>query len=275
MQYNFKHNISNIVTDYIKGLESVWIVGDKFVFRTCEEYFKQRDHHNYNGFAKENYEILSFASSKYASNNKSVIGRVRNELLSAMKQETYLPKLIVVILDDDVIRCLDVSNSSSYVVWKRAIHWLMNKFKQDIMDHKQFLPTKVKRDDQPKIVWIQAPLNTDFKNNEDRLTFNSLLESIGKQFNNNVVLQLKQIWESDNRNYFLPNILCYTSTGLKKYWEAIDRTIRYSLVAKKATTKYKNLSWNRGQNAHKDGRSKLLKPPPAARKQLTYDDVQF
>ena len=111
------HNISlklnvhyhHIIAGYIPGLQKVWILGDEFPFRTYEEYFGQWNHKEYNGYTKEYFEIFPFTMSKYASNNRHIISRIKNKIADAIMAQIYLPKLMVFIPDDDFIRCIDVS----------------------------------------------------------------------------------------------------------------------------------------------------------------------
>ena len=119
----------------------------------------------------------------------------------------------------------------------------MREFKWIITQQKEFLPNKAKKANEPHIVWIEAPLNVNFKNNEQRRQFNKSLYSTSQIINGVMVLKLKQIWECDNHNYFIADALCYTSEGLKRFWEAIDRTIRYADVSLfKATSHQKKMT---------------------------------
>ena len=99
----------DVFVSYIQGLEKIWILGDEFVFRTIDEYFLQRDHKSYNGYSKEHYETLGFPSSKYASMDQNIISRIRNKFAKTVSDEKILPKLVVIVPDDDLIRCIHKS----------------------------------------------------------------------------------------------------------------------------------------------------------------------
>ena len=193
--------------------------------------------------------------------------------------------------DDDLIRCIETKNNAPLIVWDKHLFWLMRQFKQAVMNHKQNLPTKAKRFDQPHFLWIQAPLNVDFSNNEDRVEFNKVLESVGKQFNSTSVLPLRQIWDPDCSSYFIGNAKRYTSEGLHKYWEAIDRTIKYCDVAKLKNNGSGTGRWtavhhlnsekaksqemtyfNQFEPKRFNTNRRQTRLPPPARKQLRYDN---
>ena len=131
-------------TVHVAALEKIWIIGEDFVFRTIEEYYIQRDHKEYNGFVKEHFDVFQHSSSKYACTDKSVISRIRNQLANAIKEETTLPKLVVVVLDDDILRAYDHSQVASNIVWDKIIFWLMWEFKKLTMLQKDFLPARAK-----------------------------------------------------------------------------------------------------------------------------------
>ena len=99
-------------------------------------------------------------------------------------------------------------------VCEMAINWLMRETKRLVKQQKDYLAHKAKRADEPKIIWIEAPLNVEFGNNEERNLFNKTLNEVGK-LQGVSVLQLKQVWEPDAHNYFIQSALRYTSNGLK------------------------------------------------------------
>ena len=49
------------------------------------------------------------------------------------------------------------------------------------------------------------------------------------------MLMLKKVWDSQDTNLYIQESRRFTASGLKAYWEAIDRTVRYfdSIVLKK------------------------------------------
>ena len=217
MQYSNipTHNMNNFIfVGYIKGLEYLWILGDEFPFRTIDKYFLQHNHQEYNGHSKEHYELLACNMSKYASTDCNVISRIQNKFAKTVNEGKFLPKMVVIVPDDDIIRCVDVSKEVAPHVWMCVLSWLMKEMKCIVLTQKEFLPTKAKRNGQPHFIWLEAPLNTDFLNNEDRMVFNTALHQAGKLNEGVTILKLKQVWEPDSQNYFISASLRYTSAGI-------------------------------------------------------------
>ena len=159
-----------------------------------------------------------------------------------------------------------------------AVTWLMRETKRLVKKQKDYLPNKAKRADEPKIIWIEAPLIVDFPNNEERDQFNKVLNEVGK-LQGISVLALKQIWEPDAHNYFIHSALRYTSDGLKQYWEAVDRTIRYMLTSrhhhknKKTAPQFKmnKQTHNRYIWTNIHCKPAGCQHPPRSHKQMTYE----
>ena len=282
-------NLHFVISGYISGIEKVWIVGDEFTFRTYDEYFEQRNHKEYNGFTKENYEIHGVTTSKYASVDKNIVSRIRNKFAKAIEEKKFLPKLVVIIPDDDLIRGIQTNKEFEDTVWARLVLWVMREMKKLVEIQKDFLPNKAKRAGEPKMIWVELPLNVDFTNNQDRIKFTKIIKEAASQLDGVSVLKLKQIWECDCHNYFIRNALHYTFEGLKKYWEAVDRTIRYAITSrdnkniianksKVARHSHNPFVWTRIGEATRNQQKNLQNNAipqchPKARKQLCYEDL--
>ena len=147
------------------------------------------------------------------------------------------PKLIVVVPDDDMIKCsgeVPVDGISSTNLG-RLVKFVMTEHERNIASFKENLTIKSRRDNYPHIVWILAPMHDNFSNNAERYKFNRAVEDMC-QFHSNVsCLELKKVWNPKDDGLFCKEFNRYTATGLKSYWEAVDRTIRYcdTVVLKK------------------------------------------
>ena len=54
------------------------------------------------------------------------------------------------------------------------------------------------------------------------------MENAGKIYENVSVLKLKNLWDPEDTNLFIQHAQRYTHAGLRVYWEAIDRTIKFA-----------------------------------------------
>ena len=90
-----------------------------------------------------------------------------------------------------------------------------------------FLPTHSKRPNYLYIVWIEAQLHRNFANNNLQRKFNNCLHQMAKFHEHTAVLALKKVWDPQDTNLFIKESCRYTFEGLNKYWEAVDRMIKF------------------------------------------------
>ena len=96
--------ILSFISGDIRALEAIWFVGDAFLDWSFTESYKHLRHEEEKFYIPELYDIHDFASTKYKSNIHNVLARIRSQLYVAIKQEKVLPKVIVFVLDDDVVQ---------------------------------------------------------------------------------------------------------------------------------------------------------------------------
>ena len=83
----------------------MWFFGDEFVSGSFTEHLR----HARNSTTKEpcytiqNFEVKDYATTRYASSIRNILGRFRGLLIKAIKEEKYLPKLMVFVPDADII----------------------------------------------------------------------------------------------------------------------------------------------------------------------------
>ena len=192
-----------------------------------------------------------------------------------MTERKILPKLIVVVVEEDIIQYLKFKLEKAKVQaepkFKKAISWLMREFVKSIDIYKEFLPAKAKKDKIPHILWIQPVTNVNFHNNKEREKFGMIMKSNSLLFNNTTSLRLLQIWDVYDRNLYLEHQRRFTHEGKVQYWRAIDKTVRFcdTNILKKAVQnapgiqkgrpQHRNLSW-------KNNNSKRGKTTPVWKK---------
>ena len=180
-------------------------------------------------------------NGKYVSQNKSTIGRFINALAAAIAKEPILPKIIVIIPDDDLIKLfMELEQGFSRSIGKVIDH-IMNNFDRLISANKDYLEAKSKKQDYPHMLWIQAPYHDNFANNTERSKFNQSLVRMAKYHQNTSALELKKIWNHSDSNLYVREARRYTTRGYAAYWEAIDKTVKFcdTIVLKKPEHKKK------------------------------------
>ena len=218
--------------------------------------------------------------------NPSVVGRMGNLMMNAMnssvigKKVLPLPKLIIIVADDDIIKCLrDTKDGGLTNAFGRLINYIMTEYDRAIATYKEHLPTKCKRDGYPHMLWIQAPSHINYVNESDRYKFNKGLEEMVKYHSNAYTLPLKKGWCPNNEDLFSSSLKKYTAEGYAKYWEAVECTVRYfdSIMLKKhdkkinkkiktsnncQNDKFKWINPNIKKDVAKFAERKLPSPPP-------------
>ena len=153
-----------------------------------------------------------------------------NQLCRAIKDQTFLPRIIVVVPYNDILMYIVGKNNTSSFTIGKVLHWLMSEFEKLIGIQKDYLPIKSKRDLLPHIVWIEAPYHAEFGSEQNRLweKFNECMRNMAEMQKFTSVLTLKKIWNSTDGSYYSRPAKRLTVFGYKKFWEAVDCTIQYA-----------------------------------------------
>ena len=111
----------------------------------------------------------------------------------------------------------------------------MSEYNKIVEMQKEYLPNKAKKLYTPMFVWIEALLHAHFSNNWERKIFNTALQTVGQLHEDVVVLPPKKIWDPENKSLFLDHENHFTTDGLRFYWEAVDKTVKYvdTILSKK------------------------------------------
>ena len=162
-----------------KGWEHLWIIGDRFCHHTLQHYYRHiKDEDGKSPYYCYNtFEVTEFFSSRYKTNNASTLGRIINNLVFTLNKHGQLPRCIVVVPDDDIIKHFKDSPFLKAQV-DTITQWLTNKFTRAIKAYKEFLPFKCKRSAFPQVIWICPPTHRYFgkASNSKRETFAASLE---------------------------------------------------------------------------------------------------
>ena len=177
-----------------------------------------------NDFLWKNFEVKIFSSNSM-EHNRSMMGRVLNKLIATMKTEILLPRIIIIVLDENLITTTKLKGSSMFNFFEEIINWLSRQFTRVIQAHKDVLPARAIKNSYPTCIWVAPPQNTGFSDNEIRVQVTRSIKQaiLGKP--DHIMLQLKNHWEfSDQR---LVKYGSLTQEGFNRYWKAIDLAIQF------------------------------------------------
>ena len=224
------------ILGYIRGLEKIWLMGDDFAAHTLQEYLrnKKKQDGNPSTYIYNQYEVREFMTKSNSSNSRNILSRIRNCVATALNEHATLPRLIVFILDDDIINSIpEDRNSNLDIHYERILCGLFNMISKVIDIYKEMLPNKAKRENVPHLLWIAPPTHKYFSesNNERRSRFTTALGVAVSLQRNMSMLRLVKFWDHDDANLFLKEQYRYTSQGLTCYWQSVDASVKFWNIA--------------------------------------------
>ena len=177
------------------------------------------------GYCRSQFDIRGFFTNKYTHHDQNAVSRIRNTLIKAIQDNVYLPKWIITVVDDDIMRYLNLESRGTIDSYKRIIDNIMKEQNKAIAIQNDYLPAKSKMKNQPQLLWIQAPHHGNFHNNDLREKWNAALTAIAPFHNNVHIMPFKKIWDPEDLTLYDKHARRYTSAGYKNYWAAVDKTI--------------------------------------------------
>ena len=217
----------SVFSEKVPAYEKLWFIADEFGYQSYEDHFRKRSHKPYSVYIKENFDVTAFINGKFKSKDPSVVSRLRNALVTAVTKQPVLPKLVVIVPDDDMIKFLNIYAAGISKSLGKIVDYIMLEHDKIIESFKEYLDDRSKKAEYPHFLWILAPLHQNFANNEERKKFNRCVERMTAFHGNTSALYLKKVWDSNDTNLFVKESRRFTSVGYARYWEAIDKTVRY------------------------------------------------
>ena len=205
-----------------KGIESVIIAGDTFVAKTAKIHFLRLK----NCFTTQHFETTIKASDRYNTSNAFINARICNAMVSGFEHAQNMPKLVVLVLENDVINAVEKGKYAP-IFYNRMIADVIKEFHKIVEKFRKLLPVYAQRQNWPKLVFIMPTLHRFFNDYDDRRTFIDSLEKMVKDHDDVMALKLLQVWNENNPNFFYQQQQRYSGEGLNALWSAIDKTIAY------------------------------------------------
>ena len=124
-------------------------------------------------FCSNHYKLVEYSTTQYNSSVRNILARFKSLVIHAINEKKFLPKAIIFVPDDDIIKqsCLtkeDARNGDFTIIAK----YLLEEIQQLIVGYKAKLPTKCKNDIDPHMIWILLPAHKNIVNNIIREYFN-------------------------------------------------------------------------------------------------------
>ena len=223
--------IQFVVSDKLVALQAAWFVGDEFCLRTFSSHYKlvaTASDKNSHWYVHNKYDMVEFSSSKYSTSIRNVLARIKAQINKAIGDQIFLPAVIVVVLDDDVIKQSKISYADAKEgEYRLIVKYLMEETHRLVINHQKNLPDKCKVEHFPHFIWIIPPNHKYFNNNRLREFFASAIEAEVDKYHDMCALRLKKIWDEDEGSLYLREQRRYTEQGLNAYWSGVDKAIKF------------------------------------------------
>ena len=155
------------------------------------------------------------------STDKIPMSRLRNSLVKAINERDKLPKLIIVLLDNEWLGYVDIID--------RSLKWFIAKLDRYIRTRKEMLPSRCLKDDQPYFIIVkQTPIRNWLDPariyRDDWRDINTALESTLANYHNFLAINLNAILPTDDAYFTARADL--TARGQSVYWDYLNTKIR-------------------------------------------------
>ena len=174
-----------LILDTFPGYDKVWFIGDVFMANSYKQFFEEvfgpdgkipyiRAHYNITGY---------FNSLPPETECPNILQRLQALLANAIQQDPLLSKVIIIVLDDNMMDYLDHYNTDITRALGRWVEWIANEFHKIITTHKNNLPSKSHKFKYPSLLWCTIPLHDVYGHyNDYKKIFNKLIGDTIKLF---------------------------------------------------------------------------------------------
>ena len=170
---------------------------------------------------KTNYNIKPMFDSSLSS-NQNWLSRILNSFIRGDNTEILLPKIVVVILEDDLTE--NINRHISYI-YGVMVHWLSSELNKCVSNHKDHVPPRAKRADYPTFIWLAPTQNINYNNNEKRAKMEKTLKTMLDVPKSHIMMRLIKVWEFSDQNAFRNGHM--TELGFNKFWKSVDSAIQF------------------------------------------------
>ena len=217
----------------IKAINQLWLIGDEFADRSYLENFKHAKAAEDTNqlYCVENFDILTYTTTQYSSSVRNVLARFRLLIAKAISDNTLLPKLILIVPDDDII-CQSKVSSEGVEGFKYIMSSLIEKIHRLITGYKTKLPkSQFKTGSHTSCGFChqRTGISTTIQTGRDlQWPWNKYLQiTITAIVPSNCALRLKNVWDEHDTDLYYQDQGRFTQKGLHTYWEAIDAAVKF------------------------------------------------
>ena len=233
----------------------MWLLGDKFIHDNAQTYIRENKNNPAN-YVFNNFEVEFFGANDLESNNASRLGHFRNALFHAFNRYQRLPKLIVYIIEDDLLHTTNFNDFGLTEVYEEMMSWLV--VHRSVLTIKEKLPSRSLKEGWPHVLFVAPSVHRLYRNDNKRRKFTAAMEKAFKRSpansHNMSILRLKHIWDPEDSSYFIPHRNILSVKGIETYWSSVERVICYcinKMEDEKDRIRMENINWMRASSVNK------------------------
>ena len=256
-------------------MKDVWVIRDHFLLEVYGELSRMKSdaimtkrappylHKMYN---------VQFFTANPLSEVKNIMTRLVNSLVKALNDAKYLPRIILVVLDDDILHQIGKLKvgTDAIIILEKAINWVMLQMERAITSKKDGLKKKKPGavvTSKPKVIWVKMLKRYNACNHlmQVRNTYNEVVEKAMVDRTNHYIIDLAE--KMGAPTYFNKTApFDLTGDGRMRYWKEIDFAIeqfdfqRLSLKPRRYLTEINEDDHKSEVSANK--RRKFIHPQP-------------
>ena len=202
------------------------LVGDSFVRKTAKANFLHLNKDT--AYATNNMEVIIKAGDPYDTNIKNFFtARINNAMVQAFNEVTNMPKMVVVILESDLIDAVSGEGDEVIMYYGRYLEDIIDDFHKIVKEMRQILPENAMKRGWPRLVFIIPTTHRNYTDKQKRQWFIDTLLTVVKYYDDVWALKLIQVWDENNCNIFSKRDNIFSREGLQIFWSAVDRTMAF------------------------------------------------
>ena len=237
------------------GIDKMWILGDLFVGESIQQYYmgmQQTD-----SYSRTHLEVNTFHRRTVHDGSDNPFSRIYNGLIYAMRTMGYIPMILVIVIEDDVIRYADYNDFGVTAMYGRVITYLADEINKAINEFKSILPQKCLREDWPQMLWVMPTTHDHYHQgtNTLRKKFAHEMEAQLRHQPKMHALHVNKLWQSNNVHLVDRYSHRITPLGMANFWKDVDRMVKFvHQHFSDFTTKHTNTQGRRHQRCKDQGR---------------------
>ena len=212
-------------------MKDLWVIGDKFLLDIYGELSRIRADAIISKepvpYVHDFYNVQFFTANPL-SEITNIMTRMVNSLVKALNEVKVLPRIILVIPDDNILHQVGKLNPSTdaLIVIEKAVNWMLTQMERAISSKKEYLRKRkpgAVTSGEPKVIWVKMLKRYNACNNlmQIRNMFNDTVEKCMLDKSAHYIIDICE--KLSDPCYFMPaEPYDLTNDGKTRFWKELD-----------------------------------------------------